>query len=109
MRDEYTHLVQYAPWLKSNPYVSRMLKKEEQMREQEKMHPMSTLPAHSGWIILLQNRVRLNSVGNVELKRRVYYESRTRKVGDTREHCDTLFRLARLRNGQPAAGWMEDG
>ena len=72
------------------------------------MHLMNQLPARSGWIVLLQNRVNLQSVGNLHYKTRVYYDATRRMVGATKETCDTPFRLARLKNGEPAAGWMEE-
>ena len=71
------------------------------------MHPMNKFPCRSGWIILLQNRVSLSSVGNIQYQTKVYYDQRTKMVGMAADACDTPFRCARLKNGQPASAWME--
>lgn len=108
MKKEFTKLAQINPALRHDPFVQSMIRKESRQAEQNKMHLMNQLPCRSGWIILLQNRVNLNSVGNIHHKTKVYYDQRTRMVGTSADACDTPFRCARLSNGQPAAGWMED-
>ena len=107
MKNEYTKLAQNNPMLRHDPFVQSMIKKESRQAEQEKMNCMNRCPSHSGWIILLQNRVNLNSVGNIRYKTKVYYDHRTKQVGLSPDDCHTPFRCARLSNNQPAAGWME--
>ena len=106
MKKEFTKLAQSNPALRYDPFVQSMIKKESRQSEQEKMHLMNQLPSRSGWIVLLQNRVNLNSVGNIHHKTKVYYDRQTRMVGLSQEKCDTPFRCAKLNNGQLAAGWM---
>ena len=108
MRDEFTKLAQHHPTLRHDPFVKHMARTEKRRAMQDKMHLMNQLPAHSGWIVLLQNRVELQSVGNIRHKTKVYYDHRTRMVGTCEDGCSTPFRCARLKNGQPAAGWMEE-
>ena len=107
MKNEYTQLAKSNPVLKHDPFVQSMIRKEARQAEQNKMRLMNQLPCRSGWIILLQNRVNLQSVGNMRHKTKVYYDQRTRMIGHSPEECNTPFRCARLDNGQPAAGWME--
>ncbi len=108
MKDEFTRLAQKNPALRHDPFVNSMIKKESRQAENRKMHCMNQYPSRSGWIVLLQNRVNLDSVGNVRYKTKVYYDHRTRMVGFSADSCDTPFRCAKLKNNQPAAGWMED-
>lgn len=92
-----------------DPYfVKQMKKREERRNEMNRMKPMCVTPGRSGWIILLQNRVLLDSVGNIRYKRRVWFDIHTHKIGDVKENCTTLWREATLKNGQRAAGWMEE-
>ena len=107
MKNEFTKLAQANPTLKHDPFVRAMIQKESRQAEQYKMHCMNQYPSRSGWITLLQNRVNLNSVGNVRYKTKVYFDHRTKMVGESPENCNTPFRCARLSNSQPAAGWME--
>ena len=107
MKNEFTKLAQSNSILKYDPFVQSMIKKETRQAEHAKMHCMSQHPTRSGWIVLLQNRVNLNSVGNVRHKTKVYYDHRTKKVGPSADECNTPFRSARLNNNQSAAGWME--
>ena len=107
MKNEFTKLAQTNPSLRHDPFVQSMVRKEKRQAEQEKMHCMNQLPGRSGWIILLQNRVNLNSVGNIHFQTKVYYDRTTRMVGPSESECNVPFRMAKLKNGQPAAGWME--
>ena len=107
MKNEYTKLAKANPTLRHEPFVQSMIRKEAHRAEQDGMHLMNQIPARSGWITLLQNRVNLNSVGNTRYKTKVYFDLRTRMVGAEPDVCNTPFRCARLSNGQPAAGWME--
>ena len=107
MKNEITKFAQSNPALKHDPFIKSMIRKESRQAELEKIHLMNQLPPRSGWIMLLQNRVNLNSVGNIHHKTKVYYDRNTRMVGTSPDACDTPFRCARLRNGQAAVGWME--
>ena len=107
MKNEFTKLAKSNPVLRHAPFVQCMMKKEARHAEQEKIHGMNQYPMRSGWIMLLQNRLNLNSVGNVRHKTKVYYDCRTKMVGTTIDGCNTPFRYARLSNNQLAAGWME--
>ena len=107
MKNEFTKLAQMNPMLRHDPFVNSMIKKETHQSQQRKMHCMNQYPSRSGWIVLLQNRVNLDSVGNIRYKTKVYYDHRTRQVGSTPDDCQTPFRCARLKNNQPSAGWME--
>ncbi len=73
------------------------------------MKPMSVEPAiREGWITLLQNRVELNSVGNIRYQKKVYYIKAVHAVGPTRIYNpDTFVRWnnVKLDNGQKPAGW----
>lgn len=99
-------LVTRMPELRNEPFIQNELKREERRNNMKNIRIMSQLPPKSGWIILLQNRVNIESVGNKTWATKVYYDHRTRKVGNTPDQCQTHFRMARLKNGQPAAGWM---
>lgn len=107
MKNEFTKLAQSNPALRHDPFVRSMIRRESRQAEQDRMHLMNQFPCRSGWLILLQNRVILNSVGNVQYQTKVYYDQRTKMVGMAADACDTPFRCARLKNGQPAAAWME--
>ncbi len=105
--DKFTKLIKSNPLLRYDPFVKQMVRREEHQREQNAMHTMSQLPNRSGWILLLQNRVNLHSIGNQQSARKVWYNANNRMVGDSREECNIPFRNARLKNHQPAAGWIE--
>lgn len=107
MNDEFTKLVRQRPELKYEPYVRQQLKKEGNQRMSASMNTMNQYPMKSGWIFLLQNRVNLQSIGNRQWMTKVYYDRQTHKVGPSPTECNIHFRAARLKNGQPAAGWIE--
>lgn len=107
MKKEFTRLAQMNPMLRHDPLVNSMIKKEALQAECRKMHCMNQYPSRSGWIVLLQNRVNMDSVGNIRYKTKVYYDHRTKMVGPDADSCNTPFRCARLKNNQHAAGWME--
>lgn len=107
MIDEFTRLAQMNPMLRHDPFVNSMIKKEANQAERRNMHCMNQYPSHSSWIVLLQNRVNLDSVGNIRYKTKVYYDHRTKMVGPSADSCNTPFKCARLKNNQPSAGWME--
>ena len=107
MKNEFTKLAQSNPTLRHDPFVQSMVRKEKRQAESDRIHLMSQLPSRSGWITLLQNRVNLNSVGNLRYQTRVYYDRRIRMVGPSESECNVPFRMAKLKNNQPSAGWIE--
>lgn len=107
MKNEFTRLAQMNPELKHDPFVRSMIKRESRQTEEEIMHCMNQLPSRSGWIVLLNNRVDIKSVGNIRYKTKVWYNHITRMVGPNENECNTPFRYARLKNNAPAAGWIE--
>ena len=110
MIKSYSKLVEACPEMRNDPFVKKMLAKEERRNEMALMHTMSQMPARSGYVVFLQNRVLLRSVGNARFCNRLYYNAQTHMIGIGPDVCDTPFRCARLKNGQPAAGWIyEDG
>lgn len=107
MRNEYHNLVRSNPELRHDPFVRQQLRREERRNEQDAMHPMNQCPAKSGYIFLLQNRVNLKSVGNINLHRKVYYDARRHGYAeDPSAESFAPLRTARLSNGQPANGWI---
>ena len=70
MKNEFTKLAQSNPALRHDPFVRSMIRRESRQAEQDRMHLMNQFPCRSGWIILLHNRVSLNSVGNVQYQTR---------------------------------------
>lgn len=107
MKHLYNDLVRMSPELKHDPFVRSMLNRENRLNETDKMHCMNSFPMKSGWILLLQNRVSLSSVGNLRYSTKVYYDCRTRRVGTDKDNCVTPFQLAKLKNNQSSAGWTE--
>lgn len=78
-------------------------------RPEDKIHLMSQMPGRSGWIVLLHNRVNLNSVGNVRYATKVWYDRNDRTVSTSERKEDAVwFKNAILRGaGGLASGWIE--
>ena len=49
----------------------------QKTRKEDKIQLMSRMPSRSTWILMLQNRVNLNSVGNMRFARKVWFNNRT--------------------------------
>lgn len=81
--------------------------REERKNTKHCIRLMSQYPAKSGWILLLQNRLDFDSIGNKRLAIKVYYNCRTKMIGNTPDTYNTHFCAARLKNHQSAAGWMK--
>lgn len=107
MKKEFTRLVQMMPTLKNDPYVKKMVVREQQKCNSAKVYTMNQFPMKSGWIMLLQNRIGINTIGNLKYQTKVYYDCRTRMVGTSKGECSTPFQSARLKNHQRPGGWME--
>jgi len=75
----------------------------------DKIELMSRMPARSCWIIMLQNRALLNSVGNKRYQTRVWFDRRDCTVSSDKSKEDAVhFRNYRLPMGQIPQGWIED-
>lgn len=81
---------------------------KKQSKPEDKIQLMTRTPAHSCWIKMLQNRVLLQSVGNVREAETVWFDRRTFKVSKNASGKDgVLFRDFRLKSGQRPQGWIE--
>lgn len=77
-------------------------------RPEDKIQLITRMPYKSGWIKMLQNRVNLNSVGNLRDAEKVWFDRRTLKVSKTVSgEGGVLFRDYRLKSGQKPQGWIE--
>lgn len=76
-------------------------------RKEDDIKLMNQYPGKTGWIILLQNRVNLNSVGNIRYKKRMWYDRMSRTVSSDRDMSDAVLisRYVLPHAGRPA-GWM---
>ena len=80
----------------------------QKTRKEDKIQLMSRMPSRSTWILMLQNRVNLNSVGNMRFARKVWFDNRTKRVSENRSEYEAVFFKAyRLPNGQYPSGWIE--
>lgn len=110
MTSIYGKLVKAMPELRHDPFVRGMLAREERENESRLMHTMNQMPSRSGYVVFLQNRILLRSVGNARFSKRMYYDVNSHMIGEDPCDCNIPFRSAMLKNGQPAAGWIyEDG
>lgn len=77
-------------------------------RPEDKIHQMSQMPGRSGWIVLLQNRVNLNSVGNVRYAKKVWYDRNDRTVSTSEDKEDAVWiKRFVLPGAGLAQGWIE--
>jgi hypothetical protein len=76
-------------------------------RKEDDIKLMNQYPGKTGWIILLQNRVNLNSVGNIRYKKRMWYDRMSRTVSSDRDMSDAVLisQYVLPHAGRPA-GWM---
>lgn len=77
-------------------------------RPEDKIHLMNQLPGKTGWIVMLQNRVNLNSVGNLRYAKRVWYDRTDRTVSTSEDKDDAVYikRFVLPGAGYPG-GWIE--
>lgn len=77
-------------------------------RPEDEINLMSRKPGRSCWIKLLQNRVNLNSVGNLHDAQVMWYDRLTDSLYEdsSMESEGILFRLFRLRGHQYPQGWI---
>lgn len=79
----------------------------ERERPENSIELMNRMPSMTGWIVMLQNRVNLNSVGNNSMAAKVWYDRTDHTVSSSEDKEDAVdFRSYRLRNGQKPGGWM---
>lgn len=73
----------------------------------DKVHLMTSIPAKSGYIYMLQNRVNFNSVGNRRSMVKVWYDRQTKTVSSNRNMEDAVsIREFKLNTGAKPAGWF---
>lgn len=90
--------------LKFNPRngIYEMVKNQE-----PEIHLMSQYPAKSGMIKILQNRVNIQSVGNVRYAKDVWYDCHSHTISSDRKMEDAVqFRSYVLPNCGKPAGWI---
>jgi len=76
-------------------------------RPEDDIHLMNQLPAKSGWIKLLQNRVNLKSVGNIRYAKVMWYDIRTKMVSEEKDGKDGEFMRSYVLPGAGRpAGWI---
>ena len=77
-------------------------------RPEDKIHLMNQYPGRSGWIILLQNRINLNSVGNIRYGKKMWYDRTTHMVSEDETGTDAVhFRTYILPGAGRPQGWIE--
>lgn len=76
-------------------------------RPEDKIHLMNQMPAKSGFIVMLQNRVNFNSIGNKRYSETLWYDRNTRKVSKEKDGVGGVdFRVYHLPNGPKPQGWV---
>jgi hypothetical protein len=76
-------------------------------RPEDHIELMNRQPGKTGWIIMLQNRVNLNSVGNIRYAKKVWYDRETRSISDDENMEDPIhFMLYQLPHCGRPGGWM---
>ena len=83
------------------------LPKIKESRPEESIELMNRMPARSGWIVMLQNRVNFNSTGNLHFARKVWFDRPSGMVADDEEMQDAVhFRSYMLPHCGRPGGWM---
>lgn len=94
-------------WSKIDPLTG--MPKIKEQRPEDDIHLMSQMPARSCYIIMLQNRVNLNSVGNIRYKKRLWYDRPTQTVSTDKTMEDAVhFRRYVLPGAGRPQGWLID-
>ena len=76
-------------------------------RPEDNIELMSRMPDHSCWITMLQNRINLNSVGNIRYKKTVWFDRRDCTVSTDRNKEDAVhFRSYMLPGCGKPQGWI---
>lgn len=74
---------------------------------EDKIHMMNQMPAMSGWIVMLQNRVNYNSVGNQRYKKELWYNRVNHTVSIDENGTDaTPFKSYTLPHCGKPGGWI---
>ena len=84
------------------------LPKVKEPRPEESIELMNRMPARSGWIVMLHNRVNLNSTGNIHYSKKVWFDRASKKVYEDEEMTDegTHFFTYMLPHCGKPGGWM---
>jgi len=94
-------------WSKIDPITG--LPKVKEPRPEDDIHLMNQMPARSCYIIMLQNRVNLNSVGNIRYKKRLWFDRPTQTVSADKTMEDAVnFRRYVLPGAGRPGGWLID-
>ena len=85
------------------------LPKIKEPRPEESIELMNRMPARSGWIVFLHNRVNLNSVGNIRYAKKMWFDRVSGKVAEDADSIETdgvHFRTYILPNAGRPGGWL---
>ena len=95
-------------WSKIDPRTG--LPKIKEARPEESIELMNKMPSRTGWIVMLQNRVNFNSVGNIRYSKKVWFDRQTGRVAPSQQEIgddSPHFRSYILPNGGgKPQGWM---
>jgi len=76
-------------------------------RPEDDIKLMSQKPGKSCWIVMLQNRINLQSVGNIRYKQRVWYDVRTKQVKTSPDATDGVrWEMYMLPHCGRPGGWL---
>lgn len=83
------------------------LPKIKEPRPEESIELMNRMPARSGWIVMLHNRLNFNSTGNMRYAKKVWFDRASGMVADDEEMTDAVhFRSYMLPHCGRPGGWM---
>lgn len=92
-------------WRKIDPLTG--MPKIKEPDPEESIELMNRMPGRSGWIVVLQNRVNLGSVGNVRFARKVWFDRASGTVSDDANMENPVhFRSYVLPGAGRPGGWM---
>lgn len=81
--------------------------KLKEPRPEEKIELMNRLPAKSGWVTILQNRVNFNSVGNKRYARNMWFDRLTQTLSSSKDMEDAHpWRTYILPGAGRPGGWI---
>lgn len=93
-------------WSKIDPRTG--MPKVKEPRPEESIQLMNRMPGRSGWIMMFQNRVNLNSVGNMRYAKKVWFDRASGTVSTDENMEDSVhFRSYVLPGAGRPQGWME--
>lgn len=86
------------------------LPKIKEARPEESIELMNRMPARSGWIVFLHNRVNLNSTGNIRYAKKMWFDRASGMVAEDADSIETdgvHFRSFILPGAGRPGGWLE--